>query len=134
MLRQKEVHLFVTYCVIAVLYSGMLVFSGITKLQQHPEAVRIIHDLIGVPLEFFPLLAACEFAGAIGLLVGIRWQRLGVAAAIGLIIYFVGAILSHVRVGDFAGIWSAVLMLVIALAAWLTRIKAGAHVPKRISS
>jgi hypothetical protein len=124
---------FVAYCVIAVLYSAMLVFSGITKLQHHPQAVAIIHDLLGVPLAVFPLLAACEFAGAIGLLSGIRWQRLGVAAAIGLILYFVGAILSHVRVGDFAGLWSAVLMLVIAVAALLTRMKAGAHVHKRIA-
>lgn len=126
--------MFVAYCVIAVLYAAMLIFSGITKLQHHPQAVQIIHDLIGVPLQFFPLLAACEFAGAIGLVAGIRWKRLGVAAAIGLIVYFVGAILSHVRVGDFAGIWSAVLMLVIAVAVLLTRIKTATHVPKRIAS
>jgi hypothetical protein len=119
---------FVAYCVIAVLYSLSLAFSGITKLQQNPQAVQIIHNRIGVPLEYFPLLAACEFAGAIGLLAGIRWPRLGIAAAIGLVIYFVGAILSHIRVGDVAGIGGAVFMLAIALAALLTRMKARARV------
>jgi hypothetical protein len=126
--------MFVAYCVIVVLYSVSLTFSGILKLQQEPQIVQIIHDRIGVPLEYFPLLAACEFAGAIGLLAGIRWPRLGMAAAIGLLIYFIGAILSHIRVGDVAGIGSAVFMLAIAAAALLTRIKAGARVPKRIAS
>ena len=42
-----------------------------------------------VPLKDFPLLAACEFSGALGLVLGIWWLILGVAAAIGLILYFV---------------------------------------------
>lgn len=126
--------MFVAYCVIAVLYGAMLVFSGVFKLQENPQAVKIIHDLIGVPLAFFPLLAACEIAGAIGLLGGIRWPRLGIAAATGLLIYFVGAIVSHIRVGDLAGVWSPALMLAIALAALVTRIKAGAYVGKRIEA
>jgi hypothetical protein len=50
--------MFITYCVLAVVYSAMLIFSGITKLQPHPQAVQIIHELIGVPLELFPVLAA----------------------------------------------------------------------------
>jgi hypothetical protein len=40
-----------------------------------------------VPLTYFPLLAACEFAGALGLVLGIRWPPLGVAAGIGLVLY-----------------------------------------------
>jgi len=45
---------------------------------------------------------------------GIWWPALGVAAAVGLVIYFVGAVVSHVRVGDVKGIGSAVFMLVLA--------------------
>ena len=32
--------MFITYCVLAVLYSGMLIFSGVTKLQHHPRRCR----------------------------------------------------------------------------------------------
>ena len=64
--------MFIVYCVLAVIYSAMLIFSGITKLQMHPEAVRVIHDLIGVPLGLFPMLATLEFAAAAGLLAGMR--------------------------------------------------------------
>lgn len=86
--------------------------------------MRIIHDVVGVPLAWLPVLAACEFAGALGLLAGIRWRRLGIAAAMGMIVYFVGAILSHVRVGESSGAWTPVPLLVFAVAALLTRMKA----------
>ncbi len=115
--------MFITYCVLAVLYSAMLTLSGVSKLQHHPEAVRIIHDVIGVPLSLFPVLAACEFAGALGLLAGIRRSGLGIAAAVGVVVYFVGAIVSHLLVGDVAGIGSAGFMLAIAAALLILRLK-----------
>jgi hypothetical protein len=115
--------MFIAYCVLAVLYAVMLFFSGITKLQHQPEAVQIIHGTVGVPLQFFPLLAACEFAAALGLVAGIRWPTLGFAAAIGAAVYFVGAILSHVRVGDIGGIGGAAFMLVVSLVLLTLRMK-----------
>ena len=122
--------MFITYCVLAVLYSGMLIFSGVTKLQHHPQAVQIIHELIGVPLGWFPVLAACEFAGALGLLAGIRWAGLGIAASVGVVLYFVGAIVSHLLAGDVAGTASPVFMLALAAALLLTRVKSRARNPR----
>jgi isoprenylcysteine carboxyl methyltransferase (ICMT) family protein YpbQ len=119
--------MFIAYCVLAVVYSVTLIFSGIFKLQHHPQAVQIIHELIGVPLGLFPVLAACEFAGAAGLLAGIRWAGLGIAAAVGLVIYFVGAMISHMLAADFAGLGSPGYMLVIALVLLGIRIKTRAR-------
>jgi hypothetical protein len=82
----------------------------------------VIHETVSVPLRFFPLLAVCEFAGALGLLAGIGWPPLGVAGGIGLVIYFVGAVVSHLRVGDFKGMGSAAFMLVVAAGALVMRI------------
>ena len=65
-------------------------------------------------MKYFPLLAACEIAGGFGLVAGILWPILGVAAGIGLELYFLGAIVSHLRAGDAKGIGSPVLMLVFA--------------------
>jgi hypothetical protein len=39
------------------------------------------------------------------------------AAGIGLVLYFVGAVVSHLRVGDSKGIGPAAFMLVVAAAA-----------------
>jgi len=122
--------MFIAYCVLAVAYSGMLIFSGVTKLQPHPQAVQIIHELIGVPLGLFPVLAACEFAGALGLLAGIRWAGLGIAASVGVVIYFVGASISHLLAGDVAGIASPVFMLAIASLLLLMRVRTRARAPR----
>jgi hypothetical protein len=46
------------------------------------------------------------------------------AAGIGLVVYFVGAIVSHVRVGDVKGIGPAALMLIISVAALALRVLA----------
>ena len=117
----------IAYSVTAILYAALLTFSAVGKLRLDPAQVLLIHERVGVPLSIFPLLAACELAGAIGLVAGIRWQRLGLAAAMGLVIYFIGAMLSHVRVGDFAGLGSPAFMLAIAVAALATRLKAQAR-------
>jgi uncharacterized membrane protein YphA (DoxX/SURF4 family) len=95
------------YLVIAILLAAMLVFSGLGKTRRDPRQMHVVHEIIGVPLKYFPLLAACEFAGALGLVLGIWWPPLGVAAGIGLVLYFVGAIVSHLRVGDVKGIGPA---------------------------
>ena len=76
---------------------------------------------MGVPIEWFPFLAGLEFAAATGLLVGIKWAPLGIAAAAGMALYFVGAIVAHVRVNDLKGLRPAVQMLGLAIAALITR-------------
>src|SRR5450759_635182 len=102
------------YLVMTVLVALMVAFSGLGKIRRDPRQVTVIHETVGVPLKYLPLLAVCELAGALGLVAWIWWPALGVAAAIGLILYFVGAIVSHLRVGDIKGIGPAVFMLVLA--------------------
>ena len=112
----------IAYLVITILLAAIVTFSGIGKLRHDPRIVQVIHELIGVPLKYFPLLAACEFAGALSVVLGIWWPLLGVAAGIGLVIYFVGASVSHLRVGDVKGIGPAAFILVLAAAALALRI------------
>jgi len=75
-------------------------------------------------MKYFPLLAACEIAGAVGLVLGIWWPILGIAAASGLAIYFIGAVISHVRVADFKGIGPAAMLLTVSAAALILRVLA----------
>ena len=109
------------YLVISLLFALMVVFSGVDKIRRDPRQVKVIHETVGVPLKYFPLLAACEFAGAMRLVVGIWWPAIGIAAGIGLVLYFIGAIVSHLRVGDVKGIGSAAFMLVLAAGALALR-------------
>ena len=105
------------YLVITLAFAVMVAFSGLGKIRRDPLQVRVVHETVGVPLKYFPLLAACEFAGALGLVIGIWWPRIGIAAGIGLVLYFVGAVVSHLCVGDIKGIGSAAFMLVLAAGA-----------------
>ena len=111
----------IAYLMITSLFAAMVAFSGLGKIRRDPHQMRVIHETVGVPLKYFPLLAACEFSGALGLVLGIWWPILGVAAAIGLILYFVGATVSHLRVSDVKGIGPPAFMLVVAAAALATR-------------
>jgi hypothetical protein len=111
----------ITYLAITLLFALMVTYSGVGKIRRDPLPVRVVHETIGLPLKYFPLLAACEFAGAVGLVSGIWLPPIGIAAGIGLVLYFVGAIVSHLRVGDIKGLGSAAFMLLLAAGALALR-------------
>jgi hypothetical protein len=86
--------------IVTVLLAALLAMSASMKLRKQEQAVAIIGGTVGVPLRAFPVLAALELAGAAGILAGLWLQPLGIAAATGLVLYFVGALTGHLRVGD----------------------------------
>jgi hypothetical protein len=116
----------VAYIVVAVVVAFMLAMSARQKVVRDPRAVEIIGHVVGIPLRYFAVLASLEIAGAIGLLIGIAVPALGVAAGIGLVCYFVGAVGSHVRVHDLETdhLFPAVLMLVVSGAVLALRLLA----------
>jgi hypothetical protein len=69
-----------------------------------------------------PFLATCLIAGGLGLLIGVWYPPLGIAAAVGLVIYFVGALIAHLRKGDVKGLPAPTLFLILAAIAFSTRI------------
>ena len=55
-------------------------------------------ELVGVPDSWLPMLGLLKGAGAVGLLFGLVGVRvLGIAAAVGLVLFFLGALAAHVR-------------------------------------
>ncbi|MGP4112129.1 DoxX family protein [Streptomyces sp. 4N509B] len=82
---------------------------------------------VGVPRSWLPWLAGLKAAGAAGLLLGLLGVRiLGVAAAAGLVLFFVGAVAAHLRTRVFhniafpvgyLGLAVASLVLAVAVAA-----------------
>jgi len=60
---------------------------------------------VGVPASRVPVLAALKGAGAVGLAAGlVGFRGLGVAAAVGLVLFFAGALGVHVRARVFHNI------------------------------
>jgi len=112
--------MFVATVIVTVLLALAALGSAMAKLTKQPKLVEQLTGL-GVPQSWLPRLAVAEIAGAVGLLVGLKVAALGIAAAIGLIAYFVGAVITHVRKHDKEIAPAAVLALV-AVAALVLRI------------
>ncbi|TDC72298.1 DoxX family protein [Streptomyces hainanensis] len=73
---------------------------------------------VGVGPEWIPYLALLEGAGVVGLVVGLSgWRLVGLAAAVGLLLFFVGAVHAHVRARVFHNIAFPVAFLGLAGAA-----------------
>src|SRR6185369_17315490 len=96
--------------------AAILIGSGVGKLRRADAVVQNL-DRAAVPHGWYPLLATAELAGAVGLLVGLAWRPLGTAAAIGLTLYFIGAVIAHLRAGDRGGLGPASFLLVLSIAA-----------------
>jgi hypothetical protein len=115
--------MFIAYLVIAIVLALGLFFSARAKLTRD---ARVIESLttVGVPQGWLHWLAACQIAGGLGLIAGLFVPSLGIAAAIGVILFFVGAIGAHVRVGDIKGLVGPTPFLLLSIAALLVRLAA----------
>ncbi|MEV7096495.1 DoxX family protein [Amycolatopsis sp. NPDC051045] len=75
---------------------------------------------VDVPPSWLPLLGTLKLAGAAGLLLGLLGVRpIGLAAAAGLVLFFAGAIIAHVRAGKFATGAAPLAFLGLAVASLL---------------
>ena len=94
------------------LASTMSSLGKFTKMEQTVATLKSV----GVKESQIPVLGALELAGALGLLVGIWVPVLGQLSAVGLVIYFAGAVVAHTRAGhEFKQIMPATVLLVVSL-------------------
>ncbi|MFB7784214.1 DoxX family protein [Streptomyces vinaceus] len=114
--------MFIAYAVVAGLLALALAASATFTLQRS-EAIVTNMRKVQVPDSWLPRLAALKAAGATGLVAGLWVTPLGVAAAIGVTLYFIGAVISHLRVKDFELAPAAALTL-LAAAALVLRVAA----------
>ncbi|MGV9677102.1 DoxX family protein [Nocardia sp. NPDC003482] len=90
-----------TYHVVAVIAALWVGFSGYSLFSQQRFVVEPL-ERYGVPRPWWNWLALAKSAGALGLLVGLFIPAIGVAAAIGLILYFLGATATAIRAHSYA--------------------------------
>ena len=79
----------------------------------------------GVPHSWLLPLGALKAAGGIGLLVGIAVPWLGAAATLGLVLYFVLAIIAVVKSGWYSHIPFPAAFLLLAVGALVVRLAEG---------
>ncbi|WP_280387097.1 DoxX family protein [Nocardia wallacei] len=87
---------------------------------RHPIPVAAA-EVVRVPQSWMPVLGTLLGAAALGLLAGFAVPVLGIAAATGLVLYFIGAVITHLRVRDYAlgPVSGALALAVVTLAVTL---------------
>jgi hypothetical protein len=91
----------IAFVVVDVLLALALAVSATFALLHH-ERVLVAMAAAGVPESRLTLLGSLKAAGAVGLLVGLAVPWIWAAAIVGVVFYFVGAILTHLRAHDYA--------------------------------
>jgi len=113
--------MFIATIVISVLLAAMLAFSAARKLSHASEVVES-YRRAGMPEDKLNILALALLAGVVGLLGGLAWAPLGVAAAGCLVGYFVLAIVAHLRHNDATNLPTPLVLAILAAATLALRI------------
>jgi len=107
--------------IVSALLAAILAAASVRKLS-HREEVVASYERVGVPPDKLDQLAFILLAGAAGLVLGIIWAPIGIAAGIGVIVYFVLAIVAHIRHHDERNLPTPVAIEVLAVAALTLRV------------
>jgi hypothetical protein len=103
-----------------IVFGSLLAFaaigSAISKLVKVPDVMTAMAS-VGVKPNQVPVLAALEIAGGLGIIAGIWSPGLGTLSAACLVLYFVGALISHMKkkhkVADFGAALGIFIIAVV---------------------
>ena len=107
--------MYTAYVIVTLLAAAANLFSATLDFIRFKQ-VLINMEKAGVSESWITVLGLLKAAGAIGLLVGIAVPQIGIAAAVGVVLFFVGAIITHLRARDYS-FGLAVVFLLLAVAA-----------------
>ena len=93
--------MFVVCVVVCSVLAFLALGMGAAQLNGVPQAIAVMEHVGAKRLA--PVSGKLLLAAALGLVVGLFWAPIGIAAAAGLVAYFVIAAIMHVRVSDPIG-------------------------------
>ena len=113
--------MFMATVIVSALLAALLVYSAGRKLT-HQERFVEPYRRVGVPEGMLNYLAIILLIGAAGLLLGLWWEGLGVAAAGGVLCYFALAITAHIRTRNARSLPTPLALALIAVTALTLRL------------
>jgi hypothetical protein len=87
------------FVTISLLLAAACLLPAAGKLTGHPR-MRQSAAHFGIPWPRYRLIGAAELAATTGILIGLWWHPLGVAAAAGMALLLLGALITHRRTAD----------------------------------
>ena len=104
------------FIVLSILLAAACLVPASAKLLGHPKMQKSAAHF-GIPWHHYRLIGVAELAAAAGVLAGLWWHPLGVAAAAGMAVLLTGALITHRRALDPAKeMMPALLALAITIA------------------
>ncbi|GAA4053664.1 DoxX family protein [Nonomuraea soli] len=115
------------YVVVGTVLALALGLAAVLNLVHHRTAI-ITADRLGLPRSLIRPFGVLLAAGAAGVVIGFVVPWVGLAAAIGVVLYFLVAVAVHVRARAFlpaTGFPGAVAFALLAVVVLLVRLQAG---------
>jgi DoxX-like family len=104
------------YFAITLAAAAFVGFSAASAFAKAKWVVQPLTDY-GIPQAWLPWLATAKAAGAVGLIVGLFVPPIGLIAALGLILYFTGAVITVIRARWYSHIAYPLLYVAPVIAA-----------------
>jgi DoxX-like family len=109
--------MFVAYIIVTLLAAAINLYAATNDFKR-PEWLLANMNKLGVRKSSLSVLGILKAAGALGLLIGFRVPLIGVASAAGLTLFFIGAVITHLRARDYSmGNGVPVVFLAVVIAA-----------------
>jgi len=112
------------FIALSVLLALACLAPAAAKLSAHPKMQEAAKHF-GIPWSRYRLIGAAELAAAIGVVAGLWWHPLGLAAAAGMAALLIGALITHRRAGDSVKEAAAALVALVIVIAYLVIALAG---------
>jgi hypothetical protein len=88
--------MFVLTAVLSVALAAVLALTAYRKVNPDKDSMAL-RDRLGVPPRVWTAVGVPEALAAVGLVIGLWWPPLGVAAAAGVVLVMAGAVGLHLR-------------------------------------
>ena len=107
------------FATISLLLAAACLLPAAGKLTGQPR-MRKSAAHFGIPWPRYRLIGVAELAAAAGIVIGLWWHPLGVAAAAGMAVLLVGAIVTHREAADSVKDMVPALVGLVLTLAYLT--------------
>ena len=87
------------FVTLSLLLAAVYLLPAAGKILGHPK-MRQSAAHFGIPWNSYQLIGVAELAAAGGILIGLWWHPLGLAAAAGMAVLLLGAVITHRRAAD----------------------------------
>lgn len=106
------------FVTISLLLAAACLLPAVGKLTGQPK-MRKSAAHFGIPWPRYRLIGVAELAAAAAILIGLWWHPLGVAAAAGMSLLLLGAIITHRKAADSGKEMAPALLALLLTLAYL---------------